>query len=232
MRISLSRDFIFAFVGFLAGAIAIYTFLKSEFISSFGQNSDELRVIEANFHPRHGFFDQKMKDFLEVVEVHLQVRNFGNETINITSIKTEINNSGLLKFATYGLGSNNLGEDPERNKPVIIKPGETKEIVLSDGIKLEGITPFLESSEFKNEFFSVSGDFYLLHNLSWVDRLNKELALRYGKDATLSISLYEKYKKLIKKHEIRLSEGTDIFDHSGKLQHDRFLGAVRSLHDK
>lgn len=97
-------------------------------------------------------------------------------------------------------------------------------------LRPKGITPFLESSEFKGEYFSNHGGRYLLHDLSWVDKLNNEFALRYGSDSAISISLYEKYKKPLKTHVLRFTDGGDIFDHSGVLQHDLFLGAVLSLH--
>ena len=224
------NKFLIGLVGFIAGAITIFSFSKSEFISTFGQDSDELRVVEAYINPQHGFFDPRLKDFLETVSIHLKVRNFGNKTIILTSAGAEIENSEELVFATASQGDGILGSEPEKNSVITIEPGETKDIRLSEGIKLKGITPFLESSEFKKEFFSNLGETYLLHNQSWIHRLNKELALRYGKDSTLSITLYEKYKKPIKKHEIKLSRGADIFDHSGKFQHDLFLGAIRNLH--
>lgn len=230
MRLNISSSFIFAFVGFLAGVVSIYTFSRAEFVSVFGEDSDELRVIEANLHPQHGFFDPILQDFVETVSVHMRVRNFGNETVILTSADAKIINSEILQFATYGQGEGILGENPEKNKAITIEPGETKSIFLAKGIKLAGITHFLDSSEFKSEYYSKSGDFYLLHDLSWIDRLNNEFALMYGRDAAISISLYEKYKKPLKTHVIKFSDGGDIFEHSGIFQHDRFLGAVRALH--
>lgn len=230
MRFHISSNFLLALVAFLAGAISIYSFSKEEFIAIFGENSNVLRVVEANLDPNHGFFDPGLKDFVETVSVHIRVRNFGNKPVILTSADAKIINSDSLEFATYVQGEGVLSEQPERNNAITIDPGVTKSIVLADGIKMAGITPFLESPEFKSEYYSDSGDFYILHNLSWVDRLNRELELRYGRDAAISISLYEKYKKPIKTHVIKFSEGGDIFDHSGIFQHDRFLGAVRSLH--
>jgi len=221
--------FVIGLVSFIAGAIAIFTFLKLEYNSTFGKDLDELRVVEAYMNPQHGFFKPELKGFLETVSINLKIRNFGGNTIVLTSASAEIENSEELFFATASQGDGVLGSNPEKNSVITIGPGETKGIRLSEGVKLKGITNFLESSEFKKEIFSNVGEKYLLHKQSWINRLNKALAFRYGKNATLSITLYEKFNKPIKKHKIKLSGGTNIFDNSGKFQHDLFLGAIRNL---
>lgn len=90
------NKFLIGLVSFIAGAIAIFTFLKLEYDSTFGKDLDELRVVEAYINPQHGFFDSKSKDFLETVSINLKVRNFGGKTIILTSASAEIENSENL----------------------------------------------------------------------------------------------------------------------------------------
>lgn len=223
--------FTIALVSFFAGALTIFTYFKSEFQSSFGKNSDELQVISTRMYPNYGFLNANLSDFSETVIFYVELRNFGNKEIIITSAEYEISDSKILDFATHGQGKNSLGELPEKNNFIKIYPGESKFIRLAKGIKLKGITEFFDNQEYRSEFYSKYGNAYLLHDQSWIDTFNSELASRYGKDSTLTISFYEKYKKLIKKYQIRLSDGADIFDHSGKLQHDTFLGTILSLYN-
>lgn len=230
-KIRISFGIIFASATVLATFIAIYPPLGESISHLVDREINELRIIEANLHPRtKSFFDPQIKDFIEVVEVRFTLKNFSNDEILITSMEGELIGSSLLKFATGTIGG--LVNEPEKSSAFLLAPGEEKEIVLSDGIKLKGITPFFESYEFQSEFFSQTDSFAMVHNLRWIARLNDQFSSLYGKDASVTIKLFSGYKDLVKSHHLKFSEGQDLFDKSGKLQHDKFLGAIRYLQDK
>ncbi len=222
---------IFAAVTLIASLVAIYPPLGKDLAGLFDRDIRELKVIGAYLQPRTDhFFNPIFKDFNEVVEVRLRLKNLSNNDILITSMEAVLEGDSPLKFATASTGA--LGEWPEQNSPVLLGRGKEVELTFRSGLKLAGITPFFEKSEFKGQFFSETGDFYMMHNLTWIPRLNEQLENLYGKDASLEVRFFTGYKKLIKTHHISFSDGQDLFDKSGRLQHDKFMGAIRQIQNK
>jgi hypothetical protein len=214
-----------------ASVIAIYPPIGEDLASLFDREISELKVIGAHLQPRTDhFFSPVFKDFNEVVEVRMRLKNFSNDDILITSMEAVLEGHSNLRFATASARA--LGERPEENSPVLIGGGKEAELIFRSGLKLAGITPFFEKAEFKDEFFSETRDFYMLHDLTWIPRLNKQLANLYGEDASLEVRFFTGYKKLVKTHYISFSEGEDLFDRSGRLQHDKFMGAIRYVQNK
>ena len=233
LRRGIRRSFvkIAAAATLLATVIAIYPPIGGFISNLVDREINELRIIEANLHPRTKyFFDSPVNDFAEVAEVRFTVKNFSDNDIRITSMEAELLGSPSLEFATGRIGG--LVNEPEKSSVILLTPGEEKEMVLSEGIKLKGIIPFLESNKFNTAFFSQIESFAVVHNLRWISRLNDHFSALYGEDASLTIKLFSGYKDLVKSHNIRFSDGKDLFDKSGKLQHDKFLGAIRYLQDK
>lgn len=217
----------------LATLIGIYQFFSEEITSYLSQNSNELQITEVNLRPSQAFFDSRMPSFVETATISFKIRNFGGEEIILTSAKAKIINSQSLKFATYGQGKGILGSKPEINESIKIKPGETEIITLSKGVKLTGITEFLDNSELKKGYISDFGNgYYLLHDSSWVKKLNDYFSIRYGRDAAISITLYKNYNKQIKEQVVNFTTGSDIFDKSGQFQYDLFLGTALKLNQK
>ena len=59
--------------------------------------------------------------------------------------------------------------------------------------------------------------------------MNNFFIKEYEEESTLHIELFDNHNKLIKKHDFTLSKGTDSFDGSGLLHHDKFIGAVFAM---
>jgi len=51
----------------------------------------------------------------------------------------------------------------------------------------------------------------------------------YGSNTYFIVSLYTNKNNLLHKHYFQLAHGSDMFDHSGKLHHDAFLGEALHL---
>lgn len=225
--------YIFATVSFLAAAIPVYDYWDTTLTEYFGQDTNDLVIVNAKLEPSRGFFEPLMPDLNEAVSLHLKIRNLSNKEYLLTSADIEVFGTDKATLETYGSGSlhHHLGSDPAKGEIIKFMPGEEKIIVLSQGITLKGITSFFKSEKFRNALFSKIEDDYFLHDLRLVEELNSEFSKEFGNGAGIRISLNEKYKIRVKEHRLKFANGSDLFEHDGKFQHDLFMAAVRKVQD-
>ncbi len=187
----------------------------------------DLRIINVRLIPYKQFTFQN--DFSDAVHIYVEVRNLGNKPIHLTSVDIEIVGKSSLKF---GPGSSGFGSDPMSNKSIVLGLGESKEFLLSKGILIEGISEIF-CEQFADEFIMSNGEkleplgveVFFSNNIYTLERFNKTLAKKFGKNTGLKLTFYSNYRKLLAQHKILISKGVDLFNSkSGSFQHDVFIG--------
>lgn len=220
--------FLNTFIGFLAGAFAVYMFLDVKYSENFGSDDNNIQIMHMKLVP-NPFFLNKEFDFYGNANITITVRNFGNTKVQLTSYTLNIKGDKKLKAKSYAFGQNMLDTDPSKSKSIFIAPGEEKMFRLSSSLVLKNILPFFQTKDFKKSLYShIGSDNYLLHNIDIYKKFNKELYKIYGK-TELEIQLFTGYNKLIKEHVVKLADGITIFENNGKFQHDTFLAKVFAI---
>jgi len=214
-------------LGFLAGALSVYAFYATFYENQYGAENDLIQVVNAYLLPRYGV--NKLKDFTDVSELRFVIKNFGSETIHLTSASTKIINTSVIIHKSIAGGDNYLDEKPEKSGSIIIEPGESKEVNIALGFYLPGMLDYIKGEEFKKAFYSNIGTRHMTHDLRLIDALNRKMTNLYGKDAGVEIRFFSNYKKLIRTHEIYFSQGTNMFGHPGKLRQEYFIGEILSI---
>lgn len=192
----------------------------------------DLRIINARLIPYPGFtfFREGTITFGDKVSTYVEVRNFGDKPIHLTSIDVDIVGNGPLKFG--GDAPFRFGSDPRRNESIILKPGKSKELPLRKGIFMEGLSEilcehFLDAwiRNYREKYEPYQDNLYITNSSNDIALLNSILAKQFGSDAGIKLTFYSNYRKVLTQHILLLSNGTDLFNSkSGRFQHDVFLG--------
>lgn len=228
MNIKKITAFIIALVSFLSGAIAVYLFSDQKYSEIFGSDDNNIQIINMKLVPSMHFLNKEF-DFYGNANIAITARNFGNKKIHITSYTLNINSNKKLEATSKAMGEKILDIDPKKSSSIFIEPGEEKTFYLSKSLSLKDTIPFFYTDEFKNSIYShFNDDDYLLHNIAINDLFNQTLQKIY-QDSEIEIQLFTGYKKLIKEHKVKLSDGITIFDNNGKFQHDTFLAKVYAI---
>lgn len=187
---------------------------------------ENLYVKSARFEPMHSFFvkdyNGHKNDFYETAFLHIKILNLSNQDILITSMEVvDINNRGILSSAYTNSG---LGPDVSKNKPIKISAGNEIEIGYSGGFKFNGLVSLFDLKKLSNEYYveNVSPRISQRNNL--VIELNQKLKILLSGDSNIKLKLFSGRKVLIAEHVFNVTDGTDIFDDTGKIQHSYFLG--------
>jgi len=173
------------------------------------------------------FFDDKPLAFMGV-----DVINLNNSPILITSAEVSlIGTNG--KLSRGGWQSSGLSPLPQDNDPILIAAGKTEKINVDTGFVFTGIYDYLLPMDLESQmYFPMDGaatEIRRVHFHGLVPYLNNYIETLYGKDSTLEISLYTGIKTLIHTRKIKLSEGSDLFDHSGNIDWTVFLGELAHI---
>ncbi|MCR1815221.1 hypothetical protein [Aliarcobacter butzleri] len=171
----------------------------------------------------------KKNDILSFLS--FDIINLSNFPILITS--AEVNQlSQIKKLDRQGvtIGENTFDYKVENNEPIYLKPGETKNISISNGFLFKNFMYFLNKNKLMNLQISKLGkDRYIVHDLSIVEKLNTYMKEKYP-DLIFEVRIYSGYKDLVYKKNFTFSSGSDLFDNSGKVSWDYFLGTFIHLH--
>lgn len=177
-------------------------------------------------------------DFYEAVGIYLEIQSIWPEPILLTAGQLSV----ISPRHNFGLGPKPGGSgrlildemitqtgDP---REFLLQPGEIKRINLSQGFRLNGVLDFFDKrlSDAEIETSKVP---YAFYDLTIVDDFDRFLKKKYGAQAALKISLYEKDYKPLLVTVAKLGGGTDFFERGDptkrngyNFQHDRFLAEV------
>ncbi|MFW3353302.1 MULTISPECIES: hypothetical protein [Arcobacteraceae] len=228
MYIKKITAFIIALFTLLSGVIAVYLFSDQKYSEIFGSDDNNIQIINMKLIPSMHFLNKEF-DFYGNTNIAITAKNFGNTKIHITSYTLNINSNKKLEAKSYAKGERILDTDPKESSSIFIEPGEEKTFYLSKSLSLKDVIPFFYTDKFKNSIYSnLNNGNYLLHNIEINDYFNYELKKIY-QNSEIEIQLFTGYKKLIKEHKVKLSDGITIFDNNGKFQHDTFLAKVFAI---
>lgn len=173
------------------------------------------------------FFDDKPIAFMSI-----DVINLNNFPILITSAEVSLTGTNG-KLNRGGWQSPTLSSLPQDNVPILIAPGKKERIKINTGFEFSGIYDYLERMDLGNQlYFPVDGpatEIRRVHYHGLVPYLNDYMETLYGKGSTIEISLFTGIKTLIHTRKIKLSQGSDLFDHSGNIDWSAFLGGLAHI---
>lgn len=158
--------------------------------------------------------------------------NLSDFSILLTSAEVnQLSQTKKLDREGVNIGKNTFGYKVEDNKPIYLKPGETKNISISNGFLFKDFMYFLDGNKLLNlEIFKFSENRYSVHNMKIVEILNTYMQKKYP-DLVFQIRIYSGYKKLVYKKNFTFSSGSNLFDNSGKVSWDYFLGDFIHLYE-
>lgn len=203
----------------------------------------KIAIRSAYLLPTHDFAGKRcapastpcVNDLKESAFLHLQVQSIWPEPVLLTAGRLAIVDARRLDGRPGMKGVDVLAEhitanwSPER---FLLAPGEVKSIALEGGVRLHGVMSFFNDEVAQEPIVCLDASPCTIPQLARVDELNRFLQARYGRAATLRVTLYEKDYQPLLTAAFRLSHGGDLFSRGDvrkndyRLQHDAFIGEV------
>lgn len=218
-------------IAVIAGSIAIYQHYETRRVEKIGQVQDELKIIKTRFAPiEHGFsygysgFDKsgEIDDWKDTLWMYVTLRNFGSETIYLTSM--DMTTTGPLKYSAYSEWPI-LGPDPEKNKGIRLKPGDEEEFKLHKGLRIDGIAKYI-CDNFGNATYAKVGKKYMVSSSTGLEKLKNWFIDHYGDDASIKLTFYHNYKKLIGEHTVYFVKEPGILGSGKDFQFEYLIGSI------
>ncbi|EGQ8020001.1 hypothetical protein KIN38_22450 [Vibrio sp. B511a] len=208
----------------LAGTASIVGWLAPHFPSD--EKTSALYIKGARFEPVHNFFISNYQgvpnDLYETSFLYLTVLNVSDADIYITSLEViDVNKRGILSSSYSSAG---LSDDISKNTVVNIPAGKEVEIGYSGGFKFSGLVKELDLKSFSKEYYFSDTYPKFSSRTNLVQEFNNRLENVLGGEAKIKVKLYAGNRVLIHEHVFDITNGTDIFEKSGKLQHSFMLG--------
>lgn len=204
-----------AFVSDLGGAIDV---AKRAF-----NKQESLVVLQAKLTPM--FRNPKVRGNKEEAALSLELRNYGEVPITLTSASIDIVNSNVVKLGRGGsyAGDCVLGSEPNRNRPLTIPPGGTAWLTVSQFVDLRGVSSFFTEEMLEDIFIQPDENGpWGIAQLHYVEDLNRFFGRNYGEGASIKVVLTSISPG---EHVLRLplARGKDLFAKDGSLHHDWFI---------
>lgn len=183
---------------------------------------EKLAVIQARLQPfrTSPLVTHSVNDLFLMMEV----RNYGEKTMMLTSAEIDIKKSRVASKGKAGSFSRcALTDDANRNTPILLRPGETSWIMVSQAVTLPGLTDWLNNDELKNIFVATPENAFTIAQHDYLPVFNKKMAEHYGADAEIEAVVHFGQDGGSQVFHFPLANGKDIYDKSGGLQHDWFI---------
>ncbi|WP_202408571.1 hypothetical protein [Vibrio tetraodonis] len=209
------------------GSFASISGLLALFIPSYESNNhDDLYIKGARFEPVHNFFVAEYQGLpnglYETAFLYFTVLNVSGSDVFITSLDVvDVDKRGVLSNA---YSSSGLSGDISKNTVVRIPAGQEVELGYSGGFKFSGLVKSLNLDTFLEEYYFSNTSSKISSRTNLVQEFNDKLATVLGGETKIRIKLYVGNQTPIAEHEFDITEGTDIFETNGKIQHSYFLG--------
>lgn len=199
----------------------------------------KIAIREAYLIPMDSFAERECQvsdscmGFYESVSLYIKVQSIWPEPILLTAARLDLNKFQTKWPRPGGLGRNTLGERiTSQFEPgdFFLRPGEIKLIRLEKGIRLTGVMDFF-TEELRGEPFGDTAPGFI-NNLHRVVELNDFFAKKYGRRASLILTIYEKDYRPLLVTSFLLSDGDNLFgagderNSKYKLKHDAFIAEV------
>ncbi len=175
------------------------------------------------------------KDTYEVAFFYLELQSIWPEPVLLTAARVRVKSKSSAIHMDAGMfGSTVLAKQITSNQnpsEFLFKPGEIKFIVLSQGIKLDGILDFFKGDVLKDDIWTDQTPISIPY-VGRVVHFNRFLQSHFGKATTIQIQLFEKDYQPILTTDVKLGEGGDFFAQGDistskyQFKHDAFIGEV------
>lgn len=208
----------------LAGAASIISWLAPHF--PLDEKTSALYIKGARFEPVHNFFIPNYQgfpnDFYETSFLYFTVLNVSDADVYITSLEVvDVNKRGVLSNSYSSAG---LSGDISENTVVNIPAGKEVEIGYSGGFKFSGLVKTLDLASFSREYYFSDTSPKLSSRTNLVQEFNNSLENVLGGETKIKVKFYTGNRDLIHEHVFDITNGTDLFEKSGKIQHSFMLG--------
>ncbi|KAA1195424.1 hypothetical protein [Photorhabdus heterorhabditis] len=193
-----------------------------DIVQSWISAKENISVIKARMQPFRTM--PHIKEGQDEVFLMIEIRNYDTSPMMIVSANIDVRGSNLATKGNAGWQSRcAFTSDVNRNEPLTIKPGQTLWVMISQSILLPGLSELMDGLDLQNihTFPPESGTG--IHEVYFVDILNKAFEKKYGKDIEIVASLYTGVEKTRHTFSFSLIQGKDLFSKDGSLQHDWFL---------
>jgi hypothetical protein len=131
-------------------------------------------------------YTETPEDYRDIAEFQVYIRNYDSKTVLITSAEITVANSKAAKVSSAGSwGICTLSNNPNKNRPIELSPGQEKWIGITPPLKLPGISRWFT----KEKLEKINGiplpplAPFTIGPLTYVEDLNEEFANLYGRDA-------------------------------------------------
>jgi len=212
----------------LAGFAAVVSFISDfggawdNVIKLFGHD-EPLVVMRARLSPFAR--DPRIKQGRDEASLSLEVRNYGKETVMLTSAELEVVHGKGAKVGQGGVfGKCSLTAVDNENVPMTVGSGQSRWLVVSRSVDLPGVSSFLTGEKLLPVFVhSVGGQPFSIAQSIYVDELNTFFSDSYGSEAALKVTLHSTPSGEKHVFVLPLARGKDLFAKDGSLQHDWFI---------
>ena len=210
---------IVAIPGFSVDALELYNSLRVKV----GEGNKDLSLLQARLIP----FSKARTKTLDSDYLYLQiaVTNIGSDPLVVTSasLSLEGNNENVRVDAPNALGPCTFSPNLRRNIPLVFEPGATKWLQLSSPLIMDTVGNVLNPIvDIIRDDWPRMSEFFV-NDQKYIDKINEELGLTYGKNVVLGVVLYTREKSFLRRLDIPLSGGVGFLESSGNLLHDFML---------
>ncbi len=212
----------------LAAAIALTaTFLSDlggawDAIKNLIGKPEPLSIIQARLTPI--FRHPEMRHGREQASLSLQIRNYGQTEITLTSsVLSVTDGSGISVGEGSSKGGCTLSPNPNENNTLTIAPGQTEWITVGTHVNLLGVSSYLTEQKLSEiDVHSPNGEPFTIVDSRYVDDINRFFANTYGPDAKIKVVI-----RSIPSEEhvffFNVAQGKDMYSKDGSLHHDWFI---------
>lgn len=181
----------------------------------------------------------------EQAYVSLRVTNITAEALLLTSAKLEILDArNLSKGGSMYSPKDSLWPALSMNQPMKVGPGQQIDVRIAEGLELNGMVGRIRKNHSLDTAFTLPVTPVRINGDEYVEWFAEQMALLYGKNAKLRLTLYEGDYRPVASLTLPLAQGVDFFYHgeavdkkgnvryAPRLSYDAFLGQYLQLREK
>ncbi|EGT4286929.1 hypothetical protein DOX48_05110 [Cronobacter malonaticus] len=183
---------------------------------------ENISVIQARLQPFR--IRPDIKEGQDEVFLMMEVRNYGTSPLMIVSADVDGSGTKLVTQGKAGSWSRcTFSSDANKNKPLTVAAGQTVWVTVGGAVLLKGLNDLMNGLDLE-EIHTLPPEAGIgIHEVYFVDILNKALEKKYGKNAEIVANLYTGPEKTKHTFSFHLMQGKDLFSKDGSLQHDWLL---------
>lgn len=193
-----------------------------EVVWSWFSAEENMSVIQARLQPFR--IRPEIKEGQDEVFLMMEVRNYGTSPLMIVSADVDGSGTKLVTQGKAGWWSScTFSSDANKSKPLTVAAGQTVWVTVGGAVLLKGLNDLMNGLDLDEIHTFPSGAGTGIHEVYFVEILNKALEKKYGQNAEIVANLYTGSEKTKHTFTFHLTQGKDLFSKDGSLQHDWLL---------